>query len=98
MTQTNNSGDIGSGNGGSTGGDGGDDGTESTGDGSTGGNTGDNDGTGPSDDSGDGEQPDELIVFDDFEDSEFGWSVTDGQESTVTFSSDSIRGSQSLYF
>jgi hypothetical protein len=41
---------------------------------------------------------DDLRLFDGFEDPELGWAVTDGEESTVTFSTDAIRGSQSLYF
>jgi hypothetical protein len=40
----------------------------------------------------------DINTFDDFEDSELGWTVTDGENSTITFSTDSIRGSQSLYF
>lgn len=37
-------------------------------------------------------------IFDDFEDSQLGWTVTDGDGSALTFVSESVHGSQSLYF
>lgn len=37
-------------------------------------------------------------IFDDFEDSQLGWTVADGDGSALTFVSESIHGSQSLYF
>lgn len=59
----------------------------------------------PSEDeeSGDDEAPPEDEesgdgVFDDFEDQELDWEVIDGDSSLLTFASDAINGSQSLYF
>lgn len=37
-------------------------------------------------------------IFDDFEDSQLGWTVTDGDGSALTFVSESVHRSQSLYF
>lgn len=43
-------------------------------------------------------EPSSENIFDDFEDSQLGWTVTDGDQSALTFVSESVHGSQSLYF
>ena len=37
-------------------------------------------------------------VLDDFEDTELDWTITEGTRSNLTFSSESVNGSQSLFF
>lgn len=40
----------------------------------------------------------DLVVLDDFEDSQLDWKITEGERSNLAFSDESAHGSQSLYF